>query len=336
MKQLILQTANLSIGYRSRRQWRYVAKQLNLSLYSGELVALVGPNGIGKSTLLRTLAGMQRPLAGHVELLGDAIHILPPEERARRLSVVLTDRLDMGLMTGYDLVALGRYPYTGWAGRLMPEDEAVVNWAIRAVEAEHLAPRYLHELSDGERQKLMIARALAQEPALVILDEPTAYLDLPRRVEILRLLSTLAHTSNRTFLLSTHDLDLALKVADRLWLMGEKGAFYTGAPEDLVLNGVFDAVFSTTGVRFDMHTGAFDFSSEGGIEIAIIGDSPIALWTGRALKRRGFRPVHLKQVSAPITYIELLPDGWRLHANGETHLFQSIEDLLQGLEAICA
>ncbi|RMG86414.1 MAG: ABC transporter ATP-binding protein, partial [Chloroflexi bacterium] len=165
MKQLILQTSNLAIGYRDSRQLRYVAKQLNLSLYAGELVALVGPNGIGKSTLLRTLAGMQRPLDGHVELLGDVIHTLPAEERARRLSVVLTDRLDMGLMTGYDLVALGRYPYTGWAGRLMPEDEAVVRWAIHAVEAEHLAPRYLHELSDGERQKLMIARALAQEPA---------------------------------------------------------------------------------------------------------------------------------------------------------------------------
>ncbi|MBC7811577.1 MAG: ABC transporter ATP-binding protein, partial [Burkholderiales bacterium] len=200
MADVVLQTHNLAIGYApSRGEWRVVAQNLNLTLNRGELVCLIGPNGAGKSTLMRTLAGMQPALAGggRVLLLGDEVGALKANELARRLSVVLTERIDAGLLSVFELVALGRYPYTEWSGALTAHDEDVIQWALKAVGAAALANRSVGELSDGERQKALIARALAQEPALMLLDEPTAFLDLPRRVEIMRTLRELARNTGR-------------------------------------------------------------------------------------------------------------------------------------------
>ncbi|MEO0562833.1 MAG: ABC transporter ATP-binding protein, partial [Chloroflexota bacterium] len=228
----VLETHNLSVGYPAHT----VASELSLSLASGELVCLLGPNGAGKSTLMRTVAGMQPILAGRVTIGPDDLARLSPRERAARLSVVLTERPNLGLLNGYALVALGRHPYTDWTGRLSPHDEAVVRWAVEAVDATDLADRPMTKLSDGQRQKLMIARALAQESEVMLLDEPTAFLDLPRRAEVMGLLRNLAAQTGRAILLSTHDLDLALRTADKLWLMSE-GAVRVGTPEDLVLSG---------------------------------------------------------------------------------------------------
>ncbi|MEP7291461.1 MAG: ABC transporter ATP-binding protein, partial [Chloroflexota bacterium] len=175
--QPILQTDDLAIGYGGRAP-QIVAEGLDLTLRPGELVCLIGANGAGKSTLIRTLAGMQAPLSGGVRLMGNDVHKLPANQLAQRLSVVLTERINPGLLTARTLVALGRHPYTDWAGRLTARDEAIVREAIAAVGATALAERQIGELSDGERQKIMIARALAQQPALMILDEPTAFLDL--------------------------------------------------------------------------------------------------------------------------------------------------------------
>ncbi|MBO9343739.1 MAG: ABC transporter ATP-binding protein, partial [Roseiflexus sp.] len=240
MSRAILATEHLSIGYAPRRgPRRIVASNLNLTLHAGEVVCLLGPNGVGKSTLLRTLVGMQPPLDGRVWLDGVDLSTLSAREIARRVSVVLTERVEVGQLTVYALVALGRHPHTDWTGRLTPHDEAIVRQALEAVNAVNLAGRLVHELSDGERQRVMVARALAQEPLVVVLDEPTAFLDLPRRVEIMRLLRRLAHETQRAMILSTHDLDLALRSADLLWLMAPGGGVHAGAPEDLVLGGAF-------------------------------------------------------------------------------------------------
>ncbi len=286
---MLLATHDLSIGYRRPRRAPFVVAQgLSLSLRAGELVCLIGPNGAGKSTLLRTLGGMQPALSGDVMLGGDDVFTLDAREMARRLSVVLTERIDVGNLSTYGLVALGRHPYTDWTGHLSAHDEQVVRWAIEIVGAQHLAARPVGELSDGERQKTMIARALAQEPLVMILDEPTAFLDLPNRVEVMRVLRHLSRSTGRAFLLSTHDLDLALRSADRIWLMSREGTMQIGAPEDLVLSGAFETVFRSEGVVFDRQTGAFKILTPETGTVDLTGDGLAALWTRRALEREGF------------------------------------------------
>jgi iron complex transport system ATP-binding protein len=286
----VLTTKAMAIGYKeARRPPRQLATNLSLTLQAGELVCLIGPNGVGKSTLIRTLSGMQPPLAGGVELAGLDLTSLSAHERSRHLAVVLTERISVGMLTAYLLVSLGRHPHTGWTGRLTDQDHEVVRWSLRAVGAEDLAGRPVSELSDGERQKVMIARALAQEPVLLILDEPTAFLDLPRRVEIMRVLRHLAHTTGRAILLSTHDLDLALRSADRLWLMAMAGTLIDGGPEDLVLNGGIEAAFRSERMAFDAESGSFRLSTVARGTACIEGDGLAARWAARALERAGYQ-----------------------------------------------
>lgn len=291
MTEAILNTKNLAVGYKyGRRPPRVVAHNIDVSLHRGEFVCLLGPNGAGKSTLIRTLVGMQLPLDGQVCLMGRDIADMSATEVAQVISVVLTDRIGVGIMAVRDLVGLGRYPHTDWIGRFTEEDERVVSWAIRAARAEDLTYRNVAELSDGERQKVMIARALAQQPDLMILDEPTAFLDLPRRAEIMALLQDLAHSTGKAILLSTHDLDLALRCADRIYLLPFEGALQTGAPEDLILNGAFEDAFQSDGVRFDADTGAFKLNAQRGhASVVVSGEGRRAYWTTRALERAGFQ-----------------------------------------------
>ena len=289
MLEMILETHDLAVGYTQRGQAkRIVATALNLRLHAGELVCLLGPNGAGKSTLLRSLAGMQRPLHGLVRIAGVNPQQAAAAELARLLGVVLTERAEVGALSVHALVALGRYPYTDWSGRLRPADEEVIQQALAAVGMREFMPRLVNQLSDGERQKVMIARALAQEPKLLLLDEPTAFLDLPRRVELLGILRRLARESRRAVVLSTHDLDLALRSADQLWLLAPGGALRVGAPEELVLDGALQDVFQSADVTFDAHSGTFKFQQHPLAHIDLVGSELPGLWTQRALEREGF------------------------------------------------
>ena len=309
----ILESRNLSIGYRQPDV--ELASGLNLRLERGRLTALLGPNGVGKSTLLRTLAGMQKPLSGQVLLAGEDAVRIKTAEIARRLSVVLTAAPHPGWMNGYALVALGRHPYTDWLGRLSAYDRAMIRWALAAVDAADLAERPVIELSDGQRQKLMIARALAQETDIMLLDEPTAFLDLPRRVEIMQLLKNLAQETRRAILLSTHDLDLALRSCDSLWMMTPT-ALVVGAPEDLVLDDSIAAAFAGNGLAFDKRRGAFAIERPPGISVYLHGEGIPQIWMRRALERAGYR---LADAPGAIQ-IELDParPEWRVAA-GDCH-----------------
>lgn len=323
-----LTTRHLTIGYTApRRAPTVVADGINVDLRPGELAALIGPNGAGKSTLLRTLAGLQKPLGGQV-CLGDAdLYRLPPDEVARRLAVVLTERVEVGNLSTYALVALGRHPYTNWRGALTPHDEEVVRWAVGAVNATALAHRPVNELSDGERQKIMIARALAQEAPVLLLDEPTAFLDLPRRVELMRLLGTLAYTTGRAILVSTHDLDLALRVADRLWLMPATGRLTIGIPEELAFNGSLKQTFQSEGVEFDSTLGTFRLHRSPCGPIGLSGEGLLAQWTARALERIGYE-VFTDGAHLPL---RVLVNGgsWHVHTASEDHVYTSLADVIE-------
>lgn len=312
---------SLAVGYPGGRRLgrsrppTVVLDGLDLTLRAGEVTCLLGANGGGKSTLLRTLAGMQPPLEGSVRLGGDEIGSLPADERARRVAVVLTDPVDAGLMTVSDLVTLGRHPHTGWAGRLGPGDRQAVDWALRVTGAAPLATRSVAELSDGERQRALVARALAQEPTLLALDEPVAYLDLARRVELTEVLRHLTRECGLAVLLTTHDLELALRDADRLWVIDRDGRIVVGGPEDLVLAGAIEAAFARDAVRFDPDRGVFVPDRMPVARVRVRGEGPAALWAARALEREGIATVASGPSDLSVV-VGSAPDGtprWHLH-----------------------
>lgn len=220
-----LSFADLSTGYGNR----VVSSGLTAGLCAGKVTCLLGPNGAGKSTLLRTLAGYQRALGGRMDDVS-------PET----LGVVLTERMEAMGLSVREVVAMGRHPYTGYFGRLTAEDEQVVDKAMRLTHTEEFANRIFHSLSDGERQKVMIAKALAQETPIILMDEPSAFLDFPSKVELMLMLRDLAHNQGKAILLSTHDVGIALKTADMLWLM-QNGGMETGTPQELQESGAIDA-----------------------------------------------------------------------------------------------
>lgn len=281
----LLRADQLTCGYRGR----VVLEGIDADLKSGQFVCLLGANGTGKSTLLRTLAGLQASLDGGVLLLGDPLTSLPGPVRAKRLALVLTDRLVAQSMTAYDLVALGRQPHTGWTGRLNSSDRDAIDEALTDANAQALASRPLIELSDGERQRVLIARALAQRPKVIILDEPTAFLDLPRRIELMEMLRRLARQRDLGILLSTHDLDLAIRYADELWLLDGKGRLSCDAPEDAVLNGRLEAAFLHDGMSFDLEHGSLHRREAHAGAVAVDAPFPHSVWLTRAASRAGFR-----------------------------------------------
>ncbi|MEL6252187.1 MAG: ABC transporter ATP-binding protein [Bacteroidota bacterium] len=326
----ILQLRDLSIGYKQKNDRKLVASDINVELKKGELVCLLGPNGAGKSTLMRTISGAQKALGGEVHLGGQLIQQLSARQLAKKLSLVLTERVQAGMLTAYEVVALGRYPHINWTGKLSSKDHEVIQWSIEMAGANELADRVLSELSDGERQKIMVARALAQEPELMILDEVTAFLDLPRRVEIMQLLRKLAHDANKAILLSTHDMDLALRSADRIWLLPKGGHLQVGAPEDLVLNGAFEEAFKSEGVSFNRFSGAFQLEQSSKKSVQLIGEGEAAAWTRRALEREGFSLQDTADLRVKV-WGENDQLKWRLEKENQQMEFDSIYQLISGI-----
>ncbi|MGI6220175.1 MAG: ABC transporter ATP-binding protein [Bacteroidaceae bacterium] len=250
----MLEASQLAIGYRTRRGFTCVRRDVDLQLAPGEFACLLGANGSGKSTLLRTLSGLQAPLAGVIHLDGEPLAGLSPKERARKLAVVLTDRFEVPHLSVRAFVAWSRSPYTGLSARFTADDEARVDQSLRSAGIGHLAARSLHSLSDGERQRALVAAALCQDTPYILLDEPTAHLDLPNRVELLLLLSRLAHEEGKGILLSTHELDLALQTADSFRLLAPDGHNYSGTPAELARLGLLEQAFRSPSFRIDAET----------------------------------------------------------------------------------
>ncbi|NLB63324.1 MAG: ABC transporter ATP-binding protein [Fibrobacter sp.] len=324
-------TKNLCAGYKSKTKEYAVVKKGDLTFNPGELVCLIGPNGSGKSTLLKTLAGLIPPLRGSVYLGGKNIQELSAKERSRQLALVLTSFPRVHGMTGWQSVALGRSPHTGWLGSLKEADEQQIRQALQITGCEKLAHRFVDSMSDGERQRLAIARALAQEAEIILLDEPTAFLDLPHRVQLFVFLRKLAREQKRTVVLSIHDLELALRFADNLVVI-DQGFLHSNLPEELVLNGTMQKVFSKDEVQFDVQTGSFKVDEKKLRPISCVGEGLAQYWTQRALERHGWV---LREGVFPRIEVQMRASNvlWKMSLNQDQESeFVSLKELLHNLQ----
>lgn len=329
-----LRIENLSIGYAfKKKEHKVVAQDICATLYYGEFTCLLGPNGVGKSTLLRTLSAFQPKLAGNIYLEGKEISDYQEKELSKLIGVVLTEKVAVHNMTVMELVSTGRSPYTNFWGKLSTKDLDIVHESIHLVGISNLANRLVETLSDGERQKAMIAKALAQQTPIILLDEPTAFLDFPSKVEIMQLLHRLSRKINKTILLSTHDLELALQIADKVWLVNKQKPIEIGIPEDLILQGKLTAFFPSEGIIFDYKTGMFKIRQDCVATIKLTGNEQKNMMIHKALLRNSICSsphadsnihIHTHEKTGQIT----------LFLEQEKYTFENIEQLLIYLKNI--
>lgn len=317
--EVILNTNKLDIGYNNT----YIAQNLMLQLFAGEMVCLIGPNGVGKSTLIRTLIGIQDPLGGEIEIKNKTLNKISLSEKSKLISWVLTDNMPTGSLKVSEIVEMGRFPYTNLFGKLSENDKNIIDDAIKAVHLSHKKDYRYNSLSDGEKQRTMIAKALAQDTPIIFLDEPTSHLDLPNTIEIMQLLRDLARKTKKAILFSTHELELTLQVADKIWMM-TSNKLTKGLPEDLILNGDLQKTFGTERFRFDEKTGGFRMNHPYIKEVSIKAGKGISYyWTERALLRNGYQIIE----DSPI-YICVGEKEWTLHIETHCETFYNIETLL--------
>ena len=252
----ILTTSNLSVGYSSNKEVKTIASNINLRLKKGELIALVGANGIGKSTLLRTLIGIQPPLSGNVILNSKNISEFDSVSLAQNLSIVLTEKLPPSNLTVFEIIALGRQPYTNWLGNLSDKDISKINEAMELTQITSFADKKHYEISDGQLQNVLVARALAQDTPLIILDEPTTHLDLLHKVSLFKLLKKLAKETNKCILFSTHDIDMAIQISDEMIIMTNENVAQD-QPCNFISKGDFNTLFKDEHIVFDSEKGKF-------------------------------------------------------------------------------
>lgn len=333
--EIVVEGKNLTIGYQVGKKRTEVHSGLNFQLFRGELTCLLGANGAGKSTLLRTLAAAQPSLSGDLQLLGRDLSAYSERELSRTIGVVLTDRTQAGGLTVYELVALGRQPYTGFFGRLDKADKQLVEHALQAVEIAHKARCYMAELSDGERQKVMIAKALVQECPLILLDEPTAFLDVVSRIEIMNLLHRLAIEEKRAILLSTHDIEQALVLSDRLWLLSPTEGLECGVTEDLILNSRMDTLFSGhSQIKFDSMHGGFSPEVTGEKSIVLkAGNEVLRHWAQNALNRHHYFCLDSGSSTQKLPLLDVQSSDYLLYTDesGQTTRYSTFESLLHNI-----
>ena len=326
----VLYTENLTIGYDKCA----LLSDLSLSLERGALTCLLGPNGSGKSTLLHTLTGIHDPISGSVFVNNNLIARQTPQELAHQISIVLAEKLTPVNLSVFDVVALGRTPYTNWLGHLSDEDHKAIEKAMELVNITQLTTRSINELSDGEKQRVMIAKALAQDTPLLILDEPTAHLDVSNRVALLTLLKDLAIETNKAILLSTHALEMAIQLADSVWLITKESELITGTPEDLVLSGVIGSTFKGEHVNFDIETGSFKIHHQTKKTIAVVGNGTLSYWTKHALEKEGYKITEREECKVQVILNEQSLNRWKLQYDQTEIAVNSIGELKNKLKLL--
>ena len=283
----ILSFNSLKIGYTSGRDENVLLPPLNACAFKGELIAVIGRNGIGKSTLLRTLAGLQSSLGGEIFYGGKNIRDYSRKDLAQKVGYISTEIVKVTNMTVFDLVALGRFPYTNWIGNIDKKNHEIIMDAIERTSMSAFCNRFVSELSDGERQRTMIARLLAQDTGIMVMDEPTAFLDIGSKYEIMHLMHHLSRDFEKTIIFSTHDLQMAINQSDKIWLILDD-KLIEGAPEDLLIEGAFDHLFESSHVKFNPEQGTFSFSADKKKTMHIEGTGSLRPWTEKAICRIGF------------------------------------------------
>ncbi len=324
----ILKINHLEIGYPEKGKSNNILYlDINLCGQSGELIALIGKNGIGKSTLLRNISGLQSPLNGTINYFDKQKQDYSRADFARMISFVSTEIVNVTNLSVFDLVSLGRFPHTNWLGKLTTKDINNTARALEMVGMSSFARKNINEISDGERQRVMIARTLAQDTRMIVLDEPTAFLDLPNKYEIIHLLNKLSKEENKTIIFSTHDLNIAIQEADKIWLMLDDKVV-EGAPEDLILDETFNKIFEKSNLRFDKIKGDFKMQKKHHCKIGLIGEGPHYTWTKKALERLNF---YVEKGNDSIQYVKIEKGNnfckWTLLSDELKHKFNSIYDL---------
>lgn len=328
----LLEIQALEIGYTQKGKRPIpLLPPINVQLSKGDFVALSGPNGAGKTTLFRTLTAALPPLSGHISFLGKPLQDYSAKEKASLFSIVLTERPDDFFMKVLDIVATGRYPFTGWYAKLDRTDIEMIEESMERVDIQDLAQRTFVSLSDGEKQKVMIAKALAQNTPIIFLDEPTAFLDFPSKLELMHLLQKLAHEDQKTILFSSHDLELMLRSADKMWLMAKNQPLISGIPEDLVLSDAINTYFGRKNLSFDLNSGHFTEQPQYLGKIGIAIGSIEAKWVAHALQRKGYQVIENENTDV---FVELQGKNFELHTNERINTYQSIEKLLYAIHEI--
>jgi iron complex transport system ATP-binding protein len=320
---------SLKIGYDTGKNEKPLLHPLTACARKGELIAVIGRNGIGKSTLLRTLTGLQPSLGGEVFLSGKNIKDYSRMELAQIIGYISTEIVKVSNMNVYDLVALGRFPYTNWMGKIDRKNHEVIFDAIEKTGLSALSKRLISELSDGERQRAMIARILAQDTGIMVMDEPTAFLDIGSKYEILHLMHLLSRKGPKTIIFSTHDLHMAISLSDKIWLILDN-KLIEGAPEDLMIEGAFDHLFDSSPVQFNSENGTFSIRRENKGAIYLDGEGVLKHWTEKAINRAGY------SLSEVITtpYIILPSENnktWQISSPDSVKIFGSVYELVSWL-----
>ncbi|HBE9436590.1 ABC transporter iron-family ATP-binding protein [Clostridioides difficile] len=279
----MLKTNNLSVGYNNK----VVVSDINIEVKSGEILCLLGSNGAGKTTLLRSLSKLISPIKGEIYLNGVNINHISRKALSKKMALVLTNRLLGDLMTVQDIVNIGRYPYTGFFGNLSKKDLIMVDEALESVDALHLKKRYFDELSDGEKQKVLVARALVQEPEIIILDEPTTHLDIKHRLELINILKKLSKEKSISVILSLHEIDIALKSCDKVALIKNNKVIAYGQPEDVVDENIINSLYELDDKNFNSLLGSVEISNKSKNEVFIIGGGGKATPIYRAFTKKG-------------------------------------------------
>ncbi len=332
----VLNIENLSTGYPSRKNGNVVLQRaMHASLKAGELICVLGPNGAGKSTLLRTLAGFQKPLAGRVRLNGKPLQDFDLKALARQIAVVLTDRFSDLYLTAFDVVRMGRFPYASFFGKMQNADVALIRQTMENLGVAALQDKLFYNLSDGERQKVLIARALVQDTPFLLLDEPVAFIDSPGRIDIMELLRSLAHEKGKAVFMTTHDMETALHYADFLWLLHRRKPLVSGIPEDMALRGKVGEYFDHPGLQFDVAQGRFVsrvLKNRKQEMVSVGGKGAEITWLKRALAREGFSVKSVPDTPGAGFWAGFEKNAFVLYRHGEKMgTFENIADVLRVL-----